>query len=172
MIKVASTLLAAIAFTFLSAQAIAAEIIDPLRSVSKATVAVSYSNTGTAPLGISEQRIRTLLELKLRSIGLRVLTEKEDREDRDLNPYVNLEVSSLETSNRGGAVTGFAYRVHLSLRIIGQVSLNKALAPLELWSDNSLRVASRDDAPAQIERMINELSDSLLNAWLKANPKR
>lgn len=144
---------------------------DPLAGIKKATVLVALDSTGNSPGSTSEQRLQTLLELRLRAAGLRVLSAEEDRNDPDINPYIYLRVGTLETHNQAGTATGYAYRLDLSARVFGPVPLNRARAPIVLWSDDTMAVASRDTASADIERIVGELIDSFLNAWLKANPK-
>lgn len=143
-----------------------------LAKIAKTTTLVIINNTGPVPYGISEARLRTLLELRLRTAGLRVLTEDEDAGDPETNPYVMLYVSTLEISNQSGRQTGFAYRVDLSVRISDYVLLNGSRAPLELWADGNMGVGPRDDTGSTIEKMVGDLCDSLLNQWLKDNPKR
>lgn len=156
---------------------------DPLTGVKKVTVLVSMNATGEAPVGINEDRLRTILELRLRSAGLRVLTDDEDRSDPELNPYVFLKVGTLETKNKAGQSIGYVYRFDLSARVFAIVPVlnadpsrvravsSRPRAPMELWSDYTMAVGSNDDAPKQIEDIVNQLIDSFMNAWLKANPR-
>lgn len=145
---------------------------EPLSGVAKVTVLVMYGATGEPPSGISEQRLQTVLELKLRTAGLRVLTMQEDLVDPDINPYMYLWVATIETRNQSGRTIGYTYRLDLSARVLGTVPFNKARAPMELWSDGTMAVADRDSASADIERIVGTLADDFLNAWLKANPKK
>lgn len=144
---------------------------DPLGGVRKVTVLVLFGPTGTPPNGISEGRLQTILELRLRTAGLRVLTREEDNKDPDINPYVYLEVATLETSNQAGTVIGYAHRLDLSARVFASVPFNRARAPMVLWSNGLIAVADRLSAAADIERIVNNLADEFLNAWLKANPR-
>ena len=143
-----------------------------LERVSKVTTLVNYIATGQPPNGITEDRLRTVLELKLRSAGLRVLSGDEDRIDPDQNPYIYLEVSTLQTTNKTGVVIGWSYAVRLSARIFGNVPINRSRAPIELWSDSTMGVSGQESAALETERAVVELSESLLNAWLAANPRR
>jgi hypothetical protein len=130
------------------------------------------STSGVFSAGISEERLRTLLELRLRSAGLRVLTDAEDAADPDINPYVMLNVSSLETSNQSGQTTGFAYKADLSVRMFGDVSINGTRAPMELWADDTMGIGPKGSSGQAIERFVNQLADSMINRWLKDNPRR
>ena len=143
-----------------------------LERISKVTTLIDYGATGEAPSGISEDRLRTVLELKLRSAGLRVLTDDEDGKDPDLNPYMYLEVSTLQTRSVSGKVIGSAYAARLSARIFGTVLFNKSLAPIELWSLSTMGVSGPESAASETERAVVGLCESFLNVWLAANPRR
>lgn len=145
---------------------------DPLIGVSKTGVLVSFAPTGAAPNGTSESRLQTIVELRLRQSGLRVLTNEEVLKDPDLIPWVQLAVMTLETKNQGGTIIGFTYSLSLAMRVYGTVPLSRAQRPMVLWETATIAVASREAASADIERIVGEQTDSLLNAWLKANPKR
>lgn len=145
---------------------------NPLDKVSKVTTLVNYSSTGQAPHGISEERLRTILELRLRTAGLRVLSQDEDRVDPDLNPYMYLEVSTLQTMSRSGDALGWTYSVRLSARLFGVVPINKSRAPIELWANSTMGVSGKDSASAETERVVTEMCESFLNSWLAANPRR
>lgn len=145
---------------------------DPLVGISKVTVLVELDASGSPPSGVSEARLRTILELKLRTAGLRVLTREEDRADLDINPYIYLEVRTLETRAQAGRVLGYAYRFDLAAKVFGNVPFNRARAPMELWSNSTMAVGGQDSASSQVERIVGELTDSFLNDWLKANPRK
>ena len=144
----------------------------PLSNISKVTTLVNFNATGDPPLGVSEARLRTVLELRLRSAGLRVLTMDEDKKDPNFNPYLYLNVRSLETKSQSGRTLGFAYRLDLSARAFQNIPFNRARAPLEIWVDSTMAVGSPDTAANQIEQMVNQMTDSFLNDWLAANPKK
>lgn len=142
-----------------------------LLGVSKVAVVVDLNVTGP-PLGLSKSRLQTLVELRLRQGGIHVLSEEEDKNDPNVNPYVYVLVSALETKNRAGVSVGYAYTARLSARVFARVSLNQAIAPQELWVDENIAAAAKDEAAADVERMVGELTDAFLNAWLAANPRQ
>lgn len=161
--------LALFAFT---QHALAQSTSKQLAGFSKAQTLVLFNATGSAPNGISEARIKTVLELKLRRNGLKVLSMDEDAKDPDYNPYVMLEVNTLKTRNKAGNPIGYAYSARLSVRIYSQVPINTSRAPIEMWSNDTIGVSGTEQAGSTVERVVSELSESLLNAWLEANPKR
>jgi hypothetical protein len=113
-----------------------------------------------------------MLELRLRTAGLRVLSEDENRKDPDVNPCLELTVGSIRARIEEGTYIGFAYRLDLSARTYSLVGFNQALAQLVLWEDGTMGVGSTDTASNRIEQMVGELADSFLNDWLRANPRK
>ena len=144
----------------------------PLLGFRKVTTLIVFNATGREPSGISESRLRTVLELRLRQSGLQVLTDDENSRDPDVNPYVFLLVASLETKNRSGLSIGYSYSVSLSVRTFVTIPSNGSRAPAALWENSTLAIASTDDAPADITRIVGDLTDEFLNGWLAANPRR
>jgi hypothetical protein len=127
-------------------------------------------NGRDAPPSITKARLQTLVELKLRTAGLRVLSVAEDAKDPDVNPTVVLDLAlvSVKDSDDGGAL-GYAFSTRLS--VFERHGRNKAPVRLELWSSAQLKTTNPDSAASVMERVVNGLLDELVNAWLKDNPK-
>jgi hypothetical protein len=158
--------------TAVSYNASAQSTNKPLTGVSKVATLISYNIKGAGPNGISEGRLRTILELKLRTHGLTVLSYDEIKKYPFNLPYVFLEVSMLETRITGGRSTGFAFMARLSVRIFASVPFNEARVPLEIWTSDTLAVDDPEAAASRTERVVNKLADLLVNDWLAANPRR
>ena len=135
-------------------------------------VALSVDESIALPSGVSESRLRTLVELRLRSAGIRVLTDEEDSRDAQSNPYVMLSVMLLQTTSKAGMPLGYVFATHASVRISSRVAFNETVAPQELWSHRYLDVADTDRASEALERTVARLMDGLVNEWLAANPRR
>ena len=102
-----------------------------------------------------------------------MLSSDEDAKDPDVNPYVSLEVKTLETRNTAGNPIGFTYTARLSVRLFARVPINNSRAPLEMWYRDTMGVSGSEEATSTIiERIVNELAEDLLNTWLAANPRR
>lgn len=171
-IERAATLLVAVVLLAINASGAAAQTPpDPLVGVRKVTVLVDYKAIGSPPGEISESRLQTILELKLRTAGLRVLTQQENLADPDINPYVYLRVATLKTQTQGGRTIGYTYRLDLAAKVAGNVPFNRARVPMELWSNSTMAVSDRDRASSHIESLVGQLTDLFLNAWRKANPR-
>ena len=154
-----------------STECIAQTALYQLGKISRVTTLVAYDKAGPPPNGITETRLRTLVELRLRSAGLQVIGEDEKPKEFGAIPYVYLHVSSIQIA-QAGLATGFAYAARMSVRTAGFVSLNGSRAPLELWANSTLGTGPTGTSNTEMENMVHELLDSLINQWLKDNPKR
>ena len=83
-----------------------------LKGVTKATVEVHLVSNDRAV--VTEDRLRTLTELRLRTAGLRVLSAAEDSKDPDVNPTVELRLTLLKVSDRGNSELGYAFATRVS----------------------------------------------------------
>ena len=168
--RAAAVVVIILACVVLASNAVAQGLSDPLLGISKVTVLVVFSASETPPSGASESRYRTIVELRLRTAGLRVLSEQENRDDPDINPYILLSVRALEALNQADTSIGYSYVVDMSARVFTVVSFNQSFVPAVLWADTTLGVSSTERASATIEQVIGELTDSFLNEWLRVNP--
>src|SRR5262249_21679060 len=116
--------------------------------------------------------LHTIIELRLRSAGLKVLSEDEDARDPENNPKVELDVTILATGPEGGLRDGYTFFTSLVVREYRVSPRNSALVPMHLWQQGRLNLSGPARAGSEIERVVNELLDNMLNEWLKANPKR
>jgi hypothetical protein len=141
-----------------------------LFGITKVTVLVSVNGRECQPT-LSEDRLRTVVEFRLRSAGIRVLTEAEDRADPVINPYVSLRVMCMRATNASGTSIGYVLGTRLSMRVYQRVVLNGAFAPSILWEDSYLDITALEAMDQQAERTVGMLLDQMLNEWLKANPR-
>lgn len=155
-----------------SAPGAAQSAANPLSGVSKVTAFVSLVATETSLGSLTEGRLRTLTELRLRTAGLRVLSTAEDQQDPDINPIVDVTVSMLPATTRGGAKLGQVFSTRVAAREYQRSPRNGAIVPMELWGNAYLNIAETDRATAEVERVVGILLDEFVNAWLKANPKK
>ena len=140
-----------------------------LKGVTKATVEVHLVSNDRAV--VTEDRLRTLTELRLRTAGLRVLSAAEDSKDPDVNPTVELRLTLLKVSDRGNSELGYAFATRVSVRDYRPSPRNGAYVPQELWANSFLNTTGNAQPSTDIEKVVSELLDDLLNDWLKANPK-
>lgn len=70
---------------------------SPLTGVHKVTVSISLTSDSSGV--ISSDRLQTVVEPKLRTAGLRVLTEAEDSADPDILPSVAVSVNLMSAKD-------------------------------------------------------------------------
>lgn len=165
-------ILAAALLAALSAPgAVFAQASGNLRGISVVGVAVSLS-AQDLPSSITTERLRTLVEFRLRDAGLRVVSLSEDSVLAAVSPYVDLSVLILRARNSYGGNLGYAFATSVSIKRLMYVSSLGTGVPLELWERSFINLAGTSDAAAQIERVITVALDDLLNQWLAANRSR
>ena len=85
----------------------------PLQGVDTVTVKVSIAAPADIlPHGLTEVRLQTLVELKLRGWGLQVMPAAEDAKAPGIRPHVELEITMLET-RAVQKLAGYAFFVRL-----------------------------------------------------------
>ena len=164
-------ILVAVAIHSAAANCFAQAQPSPLSGVRAAAAVVSFAPTGKTPYGVSATRLQTILELRVRQAGLRILTDAEVKNETGGAPAIVLEVTTLETKNAGGVTVGYTFSVAVNALAWGRVPFNQAWAPLELWEKHTTAVSDVDSTSREVERVVGELLDAFLNAWLAANPK-
>lgn len=138
----------------------------PLQGVEAVTVTVSIvAPPNTWPALLTETRLQTLAELKLRAWGLRVVSE-EDSAIPGIRPVVELEVTLLET-RAAEKLAGYAFVTRLVVKEPGRSLRNGAPVFSELWSHSFLNVSDPKSVIGDMERSTGELVDQLINEWLR-----
>ncbi len=148
----------------------------PLTGVTKLTVSVSLDvdDKSRLPSGITQDRLRTIVELRLRTAALRVLSAVEAAADPQDIPDLEVRIHMLGAW-AGQAVerqTGYAFSVESVVLMAGRLPSTGAMAPHLLWSDTNLNISSIPDASAAVEGSVNSLLDNFANEWLPANPPK
>ena len=151
----------------------------PLEGLKQVTVSVSViAPDGIAPVSLTDSRLQTIVELKLRSWGFQVVSREEDEKDPAITPRVELDVTLLETRSAaaGGGTRprtiGYAFYTTLAVTEPGVSVRNGAAATTELWSRSFLNVTNPNSVTSEVERATEELLDAFLNDWLKVKSGR
>jgi hypothetical protein len=159
-------------FQMMAASALLAQSpVSPLKGVTKVTAGVRLAGNSLPVATLTEERLQTLLELRLRTAGLRVLTSLEDRVDPEINPMVQLFVLMIPARTQGGVEMGHAFTTRLEVNETRLSPRNAALVDMELWSSNYINITDRPTAAAEVERVVATVLDELVNEWLRANPR-
>ena len=139
-----------------------------LHGVTAVTVAVSIvAPDGVVPVGLTETRLRTIAELKLRSWALTVVSPADAEKNPGARPRVDLDVTMLETRSVQ-KLEGYAFHTRVAVIEPGVSIRNGAPVNSELWSEAVLSVSTVKSVTADVERAVTELLDQFVNEWLRA----
>ena len=139
----------------------------PLQGVDVVTVATSLVAPADArPRGLTESRLQTLAELKLRGWALKVISADDAARTAGVTPRVELEVTLLETRALQ-KLAGYTYFTRLAVTE-PVTSHNGALVNAELWSHSFLSISDPKTVIADLERSAGELLDQFINEYLKS----
>ena len=139
----------------------------PLQGVDAVTVAASIvAPEGALPHGLTEKRLQTLAELKLRSWALRVASSEEAEKTPGVTPRVEVDVTMLE-ARALQKLAGYAFFTRVAVTEPGTSLRNGASATTELWSQSFLSLSDPKQVVADVERSAGELLDQFINEWLR-----
>ncbi|MHC5111457.1 MAG: hypothetical protein ACYTHJ_16445 [Planctomycetota bacterium] len=115
-------------------------------------------------LPVTEDQIRTDVELRLRNHGIEVL-EEQALEASCL--YVKL--IWLPIKNQHNVAVGYAYTVEVGFQSMA-IFKNGVHSQAPIWSESSLGVTSKNQLLQDCRRYVFDYVDQFANAWLKVNP--
>lgn len=114
--------------------------------------------------GLSETILRTDVELRLRSVGIRVMTETEHLAVR-YAAFVHVAVAGLQAQ----PLAGYVATVNVSLMQHVRLERDQSIRILAAtWSATELVTGPSTEI---IRRSVRDLVDGFANAYLAANPK-
>ena len=166
-------IVAVLPICILSSEFVQAQTRQGLRDISKVTIDVVVAGDDL-PSGISESRLKTITELKLRTAGLRVLSEEENVADPDINPggvataTVVLSLAAILTEE----IAWYSFSTNITVLEYHYLAVRDAFLPVELWRRAGLNTTASEAAASAIESVVGQLLDAFLNDWLAANPRR
>lgn len=138
-----------------------------LHGVSAVTVGVSIvAPDGVVPVGLTEARLRTIAELKLRSWALTVVPPADAEKNPGASPRVDLDVTMLEARSVQ-KLEGYAFNTRVAVIEPGISVRNGAAVNSELWSEAFLSISTVKSVTADVERAVTELLDQFINEWLR-----
>ena len=118
------------------------------------------------PLGLTQEQVKTDIELRLRQAGIRVLTEKECRATMG-HPYLSVDISISEIKISNDRV-GYAYYIGVQLTESVRVARGYEVIG-SIWSIGSVGAIGKDASP--IRNIISGSVDKFINDYKAANPK-
>lgn len=149
------------------------EDASPLSGIKKAVVSSHVSGAAAAgqDAPVSGERFQTILELRLRTAGIKVLTAAEDAVDLESNPIIQFRGTLVRLENNSREPRGWALAISLEVRERALYRRNGSVVHALSWQDETLAVSGPDNGTAYMEGIASQMIDRLLNAWLKANPR-
>jgi len=130
-------------------------------------VAIGLQSEDVRVAGLSKERLQTALELRLRTAGIRLLTQ-EEMSARPEVPLLALNVHVIEASPPGAV----AYTVDLEMCVQVKPKHGKLdeIRQAVIWRTDLLGYKV-ETAADRITSYVREMADSFANDFLKANPK-
>jgi len=154
-----------------------------LQGLDSLTVVLQTISGDAVQMGLSEDRLRTKVELQLRRYGIVVLENQKG----DGRPFFYLAVNVIASP------VGFIYHIQVQLneaviavRRMGSVirnaravgskdgfsNLSSSATPASVWSGGMLGSSNGDRAADYVERQVLGLVDKFLSDFLAANTQR
>jgi hypothetical protein len=129
-----------------------------LKGIDAVQVLIEDLSDDAKAMGLSEKTVRTDVELKLQSAGIRVLSADENFKTLGAPIfYVNVHV--------------FARTANMDIQLVQDANLvrTRKLAPVTTWSRGCLLPIASSDS---IRSHLGDQVDQFLNDWLSVNRKR
>lgn len=138
--------------------------LSRLKGISSIKVADVYF-IGETPdkLGVSSQKIKSTIELRLRQCGINVT--KVDEEDD--SAFVFVEIKSIGNEQ--------ATPVYISIELCEDATIdrNKRFVFAVVWSNWTLLLyGNKEKLSKEIVHTVNEFMDNFSNLYLEANPRK
>lgn len=132
---------------------------------------------GVANPAVPQNRLQTLVELRLRSAGIRVFDALED-DAKDLRQWMDCGGPCLSVTVAGPALDSpegkpIAMALHVEVELLQAVRMDrdpKLVFQGGTWSDGITALIPSPTA-TRIEEDVTKLVDRFANVFLKANPK-
>jgi len=116
----------------------------------------------------TESQIQTDTEMKLRMVGIKVLTEKE-RLGTPGHPYLGVTINT----NQGDYPLQGLYAIEISINLYQIVNLrrNTTTTVASTWSNSVLYIVGKNKL-SFVRYFLKDQIDDFINAWLSVNPRK
>ena len=164
-------IVAVLPICILSSEFVQAQGRPALRGISRVSVGV-FVDGRELPSGISESRLKTIIELKLRTAGLLVQRERPFAPVGIVGlPLVLLTLRAIP-AQVNGRVVGYSFSTDIAVHEYRYLAARDAVLPVELWQRAGLNTTPTEEAASDVERVVAIVLDEFLNDWLAANQGR
>lgn len=163
----ALTILLVPAYVFSQSKSVSTGLVandrDSLRNIGKFGVVVEQINFEVEHYGLSRDQIQADVELRLRKIGIQILSS-----DDTLFAYLYVNVGLCKSSNED------VYAFDVDVEFKQPVTLlkdNKMFFGATTWSKSIIGIINTKNL-TKIREAVADLTDQFLNDYLAANPKK
>ena len=139
-----------------------------LVGVSAVAIVVNPLHDDARKNGLSEAALRVIAESKLKTAGIRILSNDEYRSESSVHPYVLISLNVLLSSPGDG----YMFSVAVSARRMIRSPLNKEFVPAVLWEAGGLGGGVGGGMQKNAENYVGDITDQLVGDVLKANPRK
>ncbi len=147
-------------------QAASPEELDSLRGLPGVRVVIEDIDLDAQADGLSQEAIRTAVELILHSSDIRVLTQSESFKTPP-EPHLYVRVAILADNNSGYALSALV-ELHQRASLLHRPQRKMSTAT---WSIRSIGIVGRNQIRSVIAKMIEPQVKEFANDFLAANPR-
>jgi hypothetical protein len=142
-----------------------------LKGIRRVTVLIEELSEASRKVHLSEERLRTIVELKLRMARIRVVSTEADLKDTSSlpygSPYLYVKVTVMSKNSNPQCF----YAIDVDLRQSIPSPINGAAVPAVLWQRGGVAAAGCASIPGDVEGYLGQFLDSFVNDYLAANPR-
>lgn len=142
---------------------------NSLKGIEALEVTMEDVESFAAEDGLNVRALQTYAELRLRKVGLRVVTRKESAESKGRIPYLYIRVHPLKLRHD----RGYAYNVSVELK--QSVNLVRASSFIShtatTWDRSAIAVGPTATMTKHVREILENLLDEFLNIYLAVNPR-
>ena len=164
--KIRKVLLLFVCVLFIYKGAFSAVGYEVLKGINRLDVSIEFLSDGARKIGLTDERLRTVTELRLRKEGIAILERVDKMTLEEMKKFLRTPNIYVNASVAGNAF-------HVDLEIHEQVSLDRDKSiecVATSWGRGVTGIHTND--PEYIISSLGELLDVFLNDYYKANPKK
>jgi len=141
---------------------------EPLKGIEGVYVLIESLFPVTKELGITEESLKTKVELKLRLAGIKI----SSREELVLNFYPVLYVDLSTVRWAVGDISLYAFNIDITLRETAYIKRNNKSILAATWKSGGIGIHGKQEILEQINNMLQVILNRFLNDYLAVNPKK
>jgi len=141
---------------------------ETLKGIKGVYVLIEDLNPVAKKLGITEELLKTEVELKLRLAGIRIYSEEEMLEYLYPALYVNLNTHK----DTGSGIGFYAFSLEIAIKEAAYIKRNNRPDHVTTWNDGVLGFFTKENSLELIREVLKRVLDRFLNDYLAVNPKK